>query len=56
MGWTYVFVAGFAIGATLIIGKMYDIFGGYHVAFLSFFVLLAALLAATLLFPVRKPA
>ena len=56
MGWTYVFVAGFAIGATLIIGKMYDIFGGYHVAFLGFFVLLATLLAATLLFPIRKAA
>jgi len=55
MGWTYVFVAGFAIAATLIIGKMYDIFGGYHVAFLGFFVLLATLLVATLLFPIARP-
>ncbi|HEY4276241.1 MAG TPA: MFS transporter [Rhizomicrobium sp.] len=56
MGWAYVFVAGFAIAATLIIGKMYDVFGGYHIAFLAFFVLLASLLVATLLFPLRKPA
>jgi MFS family permease len=56
MGWTYAFIAGFAIAATRIIGTLYDIFGGYHVAFLAFFALLASLLAATLLFPLRKTA
>ncbi|MEP6831651.1 MAG: MFS transporter [Rhizomicrobium sp.] len=57
MGWTYAFVAAFAIAATRIIGELYDIFGGYHAAFLIFFALLGCLFLATLLFaPSRKAA
>jgi sugar phosphate permease len=56
MGWTYTFIAAFAIATVRIIGGLYDSFGGYHAAFLIFFVLLACLLVATLLFaPPRKP-
>jgi sugar phosphate permease len=57
MGWTYSFIAVFAISATRIIGGLYDRFGGYHVGFLIFFGALAFLLAATLAFaPARKAA
>ena len=57
MGWTYTFIAAFAIGAVRVIGGLYDSFGGYHAAFLIFFALLACLLVATLFFaPAQKAA
>ena len=57
MGWTYAFVGAAAIASTRVIGGLYDIFGGYHGAFLIFFGLLGCLFLATLFFaPSRKAA
>ena len=57
MGWTYTFLGATTIAASLSIGFIFDRLGGYHAAFLIFFALLAAVLAATLIFaPARKAA
>jgi len=55
VGWTYAMTAAFAILAVRFAGSMYDRSGSYHVAFQSFAVLLACLLAMTLLFSPGKP-
>ncbi len=53
MGWTYALVAAFAIGATRFVGGLFDIFGGYHWAFLILSLILAALFVMTLLLTPR---
>jgi MFS family permease len=51
MGWTYALTLCCAIIAGRFVGFMYDRFGGYHAAFISFASVLALLLLLVLLVP-----
>ena len=55
MGWAYTLLGFFSIFAVLVIGYLFDRFGGYHFGFVAFFLILACLLVGTLLFsPERR--
>ncbi|HEY0265954.1 MAG TPA: MFS transporter [Rhizomicrobium sp.] len=56
MSWAYALTLVLALVAVRFVGFMYDRFGGYHAAFLSFFLLLAGLLALTLAMRPRRHA
>jgi MFS family permease len=56
MGWGYTLLSVLLIVSVRFVGFMYDRFGGYHAAFLSFASVLAALLLLVLLVPpVARP-
>jgi len=54
MGWTFALTLALAILAVRFVGFMYDRFAGYRMAFECFAVVLACLLATTLLFALGK--
>jgi MFS family permease len=49
MGWAYALTSGCAILAGRFVGSIFDRFGGYHIAFVTFAVILAGLSLLTLL-------
>lgn len=54
MGWTYALTLAVAILAVRFVGFMFDRFAGYRLAFECFAIVLACLLATTLLFALGK--